>query len=329
MNKVLLPEPVISIKREYKLPEPPGSFFASIQRKARKGEKLVRSVSGFTRSNRMKPLSCRFILFALAIVFSPAAYSVLQCEQPGDPTGVIEFQPPKNVVERDENQALEPPVLAADLNFGHNVSYSEDVLAVGEGRYGEPGQVHLYRKSGGNWSLFKTLTAANEQYQDDFNIVSINGEVLAVGAPFYCAGGGDCKDGAVYLYGRDQGGADNWGLIKKLTGNSRFGLGLVLKGSTLAVYAPSEEPNVNGSGAVHIFEKDAGGENNWGQVKRLVLPESADSTARSFGRQLELADDQLIVGAGQSSEVFLYERDTGGVGNWGLRQSIPVPCETL
>src|SRR3972149_3578358 len=62
----------------------------------------------------------------------------------------------------------------------------------------------------------KKLTASDAQASDDFGFrVAVSGDTAVVGAMFEDAGGSSA--GAAYVFQRDQGGADNWGEVKKLT----------------------------------------------------------------------------------------------------------------
>ncbi|MCH7811589.1 MAG: FG-GAP repeat protein, partial [Chloroflexi bacterium] len=65
-------------------------------------------------------------------------------------------------------------------------------------------------------SEVKKLLASDAQAGDQFGFsVAVSGDTAVVGAFFEDAGGTDA--GAAYVFQRDQGGADNWGQVKKLT----------------------------------------------------------------------------------------------------------------
>jgi hypothetical protein len=75
------------------------------------------------------------------------------------------------------------------------------------------------RNTGGadNWGEVVKLVAADGAENDFFGeTVSIDGDTAVVGS----AGadiGGNTNQGAVYVFSRNQGGADNWGQTAKVT----------------------------------------------------------------------------------------------------------------
>lgn len=162
--------------------------------------------------------------------------------------------------------------------------------------------------------------------------VELEGDVLAYGVREEIDAIG-FAEGAVFLFGRDQGGAGNWGLIKKLHSpapsiGQGFGTAVELQGDELFVVSPY----FNGpAGVVRIFGRNVGGADNWGLVREVVEPESQ---VCELGRSMDVEGDILVVGSrcgvtGQEGRVFVYERDLGGPGNWGRRQTLaPADVET-
>ncbi len=68
----------------------------------------------------------------------------------------------------------------------------------------------------------KKLTASDAEADDYFGrCVAISGDIAVVGAYGEDAGGSD--SGSAYVFERNQGGADNWGQVKKLTAVRRRG----------------------------------------------------------------------------------------------------------
>jgi hypothetical protein len=76
------------------------------------------------------------------------------------------------------------------------------------------------------------------------------------------------------------------------------------------------------SGKAYVFVMDAGGPDNWGQVKIL---EASDPAADAFfGRSVGISGDTIVVGAKgdaaggtDAGAAYVFERDSGGPGNWG------------
>ena len=64
------------------------------------------------------------------------------------------------------------------------------------------------------WKRISKLRAADAASRDIFGeSVSISGDTVVVGARLDDDGGGE--SGSAYIFGRNEGGADNWGQVKK------------------------------------------------------------------------------------------------------------------
>ncbi len=132
-------------------------------------------------------------------------------------------------------------------------------------------------------SEVKKLIASDAQAGDNFGFsVAVSGDTAVVGAPFEGS-----RAGAAYVFQRDQGGAGNWGEVKKLTASDaeagdRFGVSAAVSGDTAVVGARSEGSE---AGAAYVFHRDEGGANNWGEVKKLTASDaSVDDTSVSACR---------------------------------------------
>ena len=130
-----------------------------------------------------------------------------------------------------------------------------------------------------------------------FNSVDISGDWAVAGGA------------KVFVLHRDQGGPDNWGVVKELTpstGGSAngFGASAAISGETIAVGAPLETvglPSQFDGGAVYIYKKDQGGTNNWGEVQRIVTGNGEDQAGNRFGTDVALGLSGLLVGIPQST----------------------------
>jgi len=143
-----------------------------------------------------------------------------------------------------------------------------------------------------------------------------------VGAPLDDDAGS--ASGAVYVFERDIGGSDNWGFVKKLThsgaaAGDEFGFAVAISGNTVVVGAPSDDAVGSEAGAAYVFLRDAGGSENWGQVKRLTAADAA--AGDEFGFTVAISDDTIAVGApftgGNAGTAYVFERASGGAENWG------------
>lgn len=137
--------------------------------------------------------------------------------------------------------------------------------------------------------------------------------------------------GAAYVFGRNEGGADNWGQMAKLTATDSlagdgFGYAVAVAQDTIAVGAPNHDhsPVVTDTGAVYVFARNEGGAGNWGQVTKITATDTI--TRYEFGYSVDLDGSLLVVGAparfaAQSSVnsgvVHVFERNEGGADNWG------------
>ena len=104
------------------------------------------------------------------------------------------------------------------------------------------------------------LTASDAQSRDWFgNSVAISGDTAIVGARWESAGGD--RAGAAYIFQRDQGGAGQWGEVKKLTasdaeGGDWFGISVAISGDTATVGAYGDDAGGYATGAAYVFELD-------------------------------------------------------------------------
>ncbi len=107
-------------------------------------------------------------------------------------------------------------------------------------------------------------TSISGAVNEDFGYsVSLGGDVAAVGAP----GSPDWTDvGHVYVLGRNQGGADAWGIIQTIDGGAAgFGKAVAINSGGLIISNPDRDfftvPRVGG---VQIHLKNEGGTDEWG-----------------------------------------------------------------
>lgn len=211
-------------------------------------------------------------------------------------------------------------------SFGSSLSLRGDHLIVGDPT---SGQVVIYQRTPGGhiWYTWKTLSSPDagngaERFGEK---VAIDGDTAVVSDPEYQMG--TAPSGQVYVYGRDQGGANQWGLVRQFGGTpgqveTEFGTAISLWENRLAVSAPE-----SAAGRVYLFERDRGGAGQWGRVIDFVAPPADTATYDQFGRTLHLHSNELLVGAPYVSGVepstgaaFVYQRLKGGVDQWGLEQ---------
>jgi uncharacterized repeat protein (TIGR01451 family) len=241
----------------------------------------------------------------------------------------------------------------AGARFGSVAALSGDTAVIGaplEDGIGltiaDAGAAYVFERDMGganNWGELKKLTASDAQALDQFGAsVAVSGDIIAVGAPLENGGPGDLLGdaGAVYIFGRNVGGTANWGEVKKLLASSaqprdQFGVSVALTEDSLLVGAPysNDVMGVTGddNGTAYLFQRNAGGADNWGEVKKLV---ASDAQARDqFGLSVALSGHTAIVGAPQENggagdplddagAIYIFGCDVGGADNWGERSKL-------
>ncbi len=209
---------------------------------------------------------------------------------------------------------------AANDSFGFTVAVSGDTIVVGAyNKNSQAGEAYIYQRNQGgadNWGEVKKLIPSDAGADSRFgSAVAISADIIVVGAQLKNA-----RAGVAYIFARNQGGPDNWGEVKKLVAsdtmaNDFFGTSVGISAGTVLIGAHGS----NGTlvGAAYIFERNQGGADNWGQVKKLT----ASDGGSFFGYASAISGDTVIVGAlGKNSNTgaaYLYERNQGGANNWG------------
>lgn len=205
---------------------------------------------------------------------------------------------------------------AQDL-FGFSVAISGDTAIVGGLSDDKIGRAYvLGRNQGGanNWSEVKKLTASDGTVDGWFGFsVAISGDTIVVSSI-----------GRAYIFERNAGGANNWGEVKKLVPSESsgvFGVSVSISGSTVVVGAPGQKDT--DTSAVFVFDRDQGGINTWGQVKKLTASDTTKSDF--FGNAVAISGDTIVAGApgadvganSDQGEAYIFERNQGGANNWG------------
>ncbi len=160
--------------------------------------------------------------------------------------------------------------------------------------------------------------------------VAVSGDTAVIGAP-----GADDRgrrDGTAYVFERDAEDG-TWAQVAKLTPamdnkalffgghtdqGDNFGKSVAVSGDVVVVGAPGEEIGAHAdAGAAYVFERDAGGEDAWGQVARLTAGVAA--AERRFGLAVAVDGGTAVVGAPGDPGALLFvgsarvfERDAAG-----------------
>jgi hypothetical protein len=223
---------------------------------------------------------------------------------------------------------------AASNQFGFKVAIDGDTAVVSEPyedtAIGNGGAAYIYDRDqggAGTWGLVQKIFSGDPGINDVFGSdVAVSGDEVAVGSSFddqYYINGG-----AIFLYGRDVGGADNWGQFKKAAGfylstGYLFGDSVALEGDILigGAYA-ADATSANFTGSCFVLERDYQGTNVWGARKHIVA--SNWFGGMFFASYVDLDGDTLVVGApnmntggAASGSAYTYGRHEGGTDNWG------------
>jgi hypothetical protein len=137
--------------------------------------------------------------------------------------------------------------------------------------------------------------------------------------------------GAAFIFDKDQGGADNWGQVKKLTVSggtgANFGRAVAISGDNALVGAHLDSTTASYAGAAYIFSRDQGGTDNWGQVQKLLASDGVHDDY--FGYSVAIEGNLAIVGVEyddgpgtNSGAAYVYAQDQGGANNWGQLQKL-------
>jgi len=229
---------------------------------------------------------------------------------------------------------LETEVTANDAAagdwFGYAVAISRNTIIVGapfdDDAGAWSGGAYIFERTAagsGSWEQVKKLVASDAAAGDEFGFsVTTSGNTVVVGAPD--DGDSGASSGAAYVFERDVGGSNNWGQVKKITASDaatgdRFGYAVAISSNTIIVGARLDDDAGESSGGAYIFEREAGGSNNWGQVKKLAASDATEGD--EFGFSVTIERDTIVVGApfrsGSAGSAYVFERNFEGAENWG------------
>ena len=160
--------------------------------------------------------------------------------------------------------------------------------------------------------------------------LAVSGDVLAVSATNVNA-----STGRVFVYMRDSGGADNWGLVTTLAplsagplgtpfGRSEGYGGVFTNGRYIAVCSEDENGDTGQYGTIYMYGRDVGGGDQWGLIKRLSTL-SAGHNSPYLGYHTFMDGEYLVSSTlNPSGRIIVYHQNEGGEGNWGEIGYIPA-----
>jgi hypothetical protein len=178
--------------------------------------------------------------------------------------------------------------------FGSKVAISGDTACIAQRGGYSPGAYFFYKDHEGldNWGEVRKLKRADLGVSTNGDFargIAISGDLAVIGVPGDIPGD-EGSSGAIYILSRNNGGTDNWGLVKKIVSDEgiySFGENVALSGDLLAVASYS---------SVYIHSRNQGGSDNWGLVKRLSQREDEDSQ-ELFGYSVAISRETVLIGA--------------------------------
>jgi hypothetical protein len=194
---------------------------------------------------------------------------------------------------------------AAGDKLGISAAVSGGTVVVGapahDGAGGNAGAAYVFvegPEEPRGWMQIQKLGAVDAAAHDRFgHSVAVSGATLVVGAPNDDPKGSD--SGSASVFQRSSREDPAWVAVKTLVPrdgarSNLFGYRLDLDGDTVVVGAWRARGN---NGAVYVFERNHGGPDNWGEVKKLVAADPQPND--QFGRFLAIDGDTAVVGAFQ------------------------------
>lgn len=233
-------------------------------------------------------------------------------------------------------QVIDPPSHNDDIGYVMEVDGDWAVVSSGFGR----GVFILHKTTNKQWETFKKIDSPDTVQSDGFGTsFDISGNTLAIGA-HYATIDTLSYVGSVYIYHKDSGGINNWGLVKQLLPDSLishndawegvFGRAIAIDDSLLVV--SSEIPGVDSIKSVSVYNRDSGGIENWGKVDEFHI---VDEDAHFSPTTLAIENNRIVVGDDSdrayypqydvnSGAVYIFDYHTGS-NSWKLTKKVPAP----
>jgi hypothetical protein len=198
--------------------------------------------------------------------------------------------------------------------FGDAVAISNDTVVIGaygeDGGPGDPtsvtGAAYIFDRNQGGPGAWGQVAKLTDDVPQEYNYfgasVAIRTDNVVVGA--YGKNGDDPDEGAAYVYGRNQGGANAWGQVTKLTADDAeisddFGWSVAISDDAIIVGARHKDDGPDEpwshAGAAYIFGRNQGGIEVWGQMVKLLASDAGFNDL--FGWSVAITTDNVVVGA--------------------------------
>lgn len=241
---------------------------------------------------------------------------------------------------------------AANDLFGSSVAIDGDVIVVGAPQadpnsVSNSGAAYVFLRDTVNpdvWTQSRRLTASPSASGELFGTsVAIDGSTIFVGAPQATVGSVQ-TGGKVSIFEKATDGSGNWPVLQTIsapivagTGESTlsgyfFGQSLALDGNTavISAHGANADTTRGNLGAVCVYQRAVAG-GTWTLDRKLDLFTNPLSSADDFfGYSVDIEGDVIVAGAYlynapgavDSGAAFVFERNIGGAGAWGLARKL-------
>lgn len=229
------------------------------------------------------------------------------------------------------SQKLVPDDHATTYHVAASADVSGDRMVLGApDDYTAAGSSYVFELSGSTWVEVAKLFAPELEFFSRFgSAVAIDGDTLAVGAPYSDRGTANSYQGVVYVFERI---GSTWQFQQKLVAsdphpNDFFGLSLALEGDRLLVGGYHDHA-LTDDGAMYVFERQGG---VWSQTAELLAFDPDGQTR--FGSSVDLEGD-LAVGSApndddhglSSGAAYVFRRNAGGAWLQIAKATLPDPA---
>jgi hypothetical protein len=185
--------------------------------------------------------------------------------------------------------------------LGRSISLSGDTLIASGTDDSNRGKAYIFQRDHGgpgHWGEVAVLESGPSLLDEFGCSVSISGDTAIIGARYDDEEGH--SSGAAYVFERDEGGPNQWGLVTKLKAlrphaSALFGCRVSISGDFALVGAKDDNEFGYAAGAAYLFERNAGGADNWGQIARATAREPGPDL--NFGYAVAIRGGRIIVGA--------------------------------
>ncbi len=211
-----------------------------------------------------------------------------------------------------DSSSIAPIPFPSAASFGWETALVGNTLVVG---HAGPAPVHVFEYDGSSWQFVAELTRGTGSFADTTSVAISEGEqTIAVGSEFHSFGRGE-----VWIFEERAGTWQATQMLappEPLLAQDRFGNSLAFSGDLLAVARKGDDEGGFQTGAIHVYERNAGG--TWIHQDKILGQEPEDG--RTLGSVVRIQGSDLygtahfgaIPAASPGAVVeFLLEQDVG------------------